>query len=260
MKSYTDLHSALLPILHDIGPCIPYLDAGYVLDVGCGQGEKSTFIAAHAGADVRLVGVDIDVAGLRAARSSIPWCIAGDAQALPLCNECCSAAYCIAALSLFSNPHAALGEMQRVLHQGGWALIVTATQLWAPVVRWPEPLSKQLCELYQASPAAQYCLGTPACSIASHDLTGELESLLERSGFQPAWIRIFLTEAIDAGASTVEAELSLLPWPALRSLIGDQLSTADLACCDQLAACAEVEICSIVLAALGLKSNKVTVS
>ncbi len=55
--------------------------------------------------------------------------------------------------------------------------------------------------------------------------------------------------------NSLDMELPLLPWPALRPLLVDRLFAADLARCDELAAAPEIELCALALVALAYASD-----
>jgi SAM-dependent methyltransferase len=175
--------------------------------------------------------------------------IVGDAQALPLRDGCCAAAFCIAALSLFDDRRAALRELRRALAPGGIALLVVGVQFWAQTIRWPADLAARLAAVY-----AQALADGLAPLRATPDLGGDLTELLLDAGFAPPLIRSFLLDhqALYGGPSVVvplAAELPLLPWPALRSLLAGRLGSAELARCDERAADPEIELCTIALIA-----------
>jgi SAM-dependent methyltransferase len=180
------LHASLLPILRYALAQVPLPRAGLALDLACGAGEKTPLLADVLEPGVRLLGIDIDRAVLRAvltndqrrttndqqlaAGDQLPAIDAGsagerssfvvrrssfvgivaDAHALPLREACLDAAFCIAALGLFADPQAALDELRRALRPAAPALLVTAERMWAPLIRWPEELAARLCERLQA--------------------------------------------------------------------------------------------------------------
>jgi SAM-dependent methyltransferase len=324
----TDLHAPLIPILRHAFALAPLPRAGLVLDLACGQGLKAPLLAEVCGPQVRLLGIDIDRVAIRAMvdqrpttndqrgtqpgdkRSSIldprfseqPWVvgIVADALALPLVDGCCAAAFCIAALSLFADPRAALRELRRVLAPGGVAIFVVGTQSWAQTIRWPADLAAHLVTAY-----AQALAEGHAPLPASADLSVDLANLLRDTGFASPLIRAFQldrpmtndqrpttndeeprtknqeprTENPNPKSRTLNcerlttdnaimpqppnpnpqppspiphpllAELSLLPWPALRSLLVERIEPAELARCDALAADPEVELCALALVA-----------
>jgi SAM-dependent methyltransferase len=214
-----------MPILRHILAQAPLPRAGVALDLACGPGLKAVLLAEALGPGVRLIGVDIDRDGLRAAtgdrrpetrdrrpetkivtqssildpRSSIldlrpltrspahPLTgIVGDALALPLRDGCCDVAFCIAALGLFVDRLAALRELRRALRPGAPALLAVGTQAWAQVVGWPDDIAARLALAYAQALADG---GVPI--PATPDLGDELAQLLIAAGFAAPLVRAF---------------------------------------------------------------------
>jgi SAM-dependent methyltransferase len=316
MDTLAELHTPLIPILRHTLALAPLPRAGLALDLACGPGLKAPLLAEACGPGVRLLGIDVDLAAIRAVttdhrppttdhrppttdhrrweiedrRSRIVGCgrsifdprssilkrfvgrrlsvvsrqssvvgVVGDAQALPLRDGCCAAAFCIAALSLFPDRRAALRELRRTLAPGGVALLVVGAQAWAQIVRWPADLAARLAAAYAQALAAGI-----APPPATPDLGGDLADLLLGAGFAAPLIRAFLLDrpttprtanraATDYGLratdSPLAAELPLLPWPALRPLLAGRLFPTELARCDELAAGPQIELCTLALVA-----------
>ena len=106
-----------------------------VLDVACGPGNFTREFARAAGEDGIAIGIDASPTMLARgaadnARSElgVVALIRGDATALPLADAAIDCASCFAALHLFSDPHAALDEMRRVLAPGGRIAIMTSVR------------------------------------------------------------------------------------------------------------------------------------
>jgi len=95
---------------------LPYLTSGRVLDVGCGEG---TFLRPGA------VGLDIDVARLRAARVRSPLVVAGDVRALPFAAATFGTAYAHRMLNDTGDADRALAEIARVLRDDGRLVVFT---------------------------------------------------------------------------------------------------------------------------------------
>ena len=236
IRRYADLHAPLLPILRYTLAQAALPRAGLALDLACGAGEKGPILAQALGPGVQLLGVDID----RALARSYQRTIVGDARALPLCDACLDAAFCIAALGLLADPVAALRELRRALRPGAPAVIFTAAQLWAQVIRWPEDLAEQLAIV----DAEREERG------ASPDLGGDLAGKLADAGFASRRTRAFLLE--DAPHPS-RLELPLLPWAALRPLAASRLSALDLARCDAAASAPDVELTAVALVGVAVR-------
>lgn len=104
--------------------------ANSVLDVGCGEGELTAFLAQH---KKRIAGVDISSSGFRKAKeiaakkgaSNLIRCIKGDVHKLSrLIEEKLDAATLTYTLHELAKPEAALKEIRKVLNPGGSILIV----------------------------------------------------------------------------------------------------------------------------------------
>jgi SAM-dependent methyltransferase len=276
-----ELHAPLLPVLRHVLALAPLPRAGLAIDLGCGPGRKMPLLAAALGPGVRLVGVDRSLSALRAAssfrqgrgiedgrstsatpRSPIPdprspilssplTGIVGDALALPLRDDCCDAAFCIAALGLFGDRRAALCELRRVLRPGAPALLVVGAQIWAQAVPWPADLSACLVAAYERALAQG-----AAPLAATPDLAGELAELLGQAGFMSPHMRAFwldrpqLSDAAALPREALSMELPLLPWRQLRALLAGRLGRETIALADEVAAGADVELCELALAAL----------
>jgi SAM-dependent methyltransferase len=224
MSQLDDLHVSLIPILRLVFRQASLPRVGLALDLACGPGLKTPLLAEACGPGVRLLGVDIDRAAIRAATTdgrppttdqsqeprtenqesrcesltltrspvhpftrspSVVWAV-GDALALPLVDGCCATAFCIAALSLFADRRVALRELRRVLAPGGVALLVVGVQCWAQTIRWPDDLATSLAMAYAQALADG---STPA--PAAPDVSDELAVLLAESGFVEPHIRAF---------------------------------------------------------------------
>ena len=90
-----------------------------VLDVGCGVGSSASFLAHNHGLEV--TGLDecpefIDEA--RGRHRGVVWML-GDASSLPFPDGSFDAVLCECVLSLMDDPAVVLGEIRRVLRQGG---------------------------------------------------------------------------------------------------------------------------------------------
>ena len=108
---------------------------GPVLDLGCGTGYFSRFLAGKVGAR-RVVGLDLSFAMLKRARreafsaglSDLSF-VRGSALRLPFPDASLGAVNCSAALHLFPDPIKALSEVGRTLKSGGTFTCGTLRQL-----------------------------------------------------------------------------------------------------------------------------------
>ena len=132
------------PLFTRLGSSIHYVDEmaylvkyfqpvdGPILDLACGTGFYSRFLAGRVGAD-RLVGLDLSFAMIQRARQEADAVgkenlrfVRGSAMALPFADASLGAVNCFGALHLFPDPAQAIGEIGRVLQSGGTFTGLTA--------------------------------------------------------------------------------------------------------------------------------------
>lgn len=97
-------------------------EARRVLEVGCGTGVIADEVSRMTSAGV--VGLDVDVAMLEAARRHAPQVtlVQGDARSLPFRGEAFDLALCHYLLLWLDDPARAVAEMARVVRAGGFVL------------------------------------------------------------------------------------------------------------------------------------------
>ena len=106
-----------------------------VLDVACGPGNFSREFAKAVADEGLVIGIDASRTMLeRGVAELVPAGIAnlalirGDATELPFRDAPFDAVCCFAALHLFADPFAGLGEMRRVLRPGGRIALMTSVR------------------------------------------------------------------------------------------------------------------------------------
>ncbi|MCG8346784.1 MAG: class I SAM-dependent methyltransferase [Chloroflexales bacterium] len=246
-----DLHSPYAPLLRQALLQASPRGAGAAMDLACGPGLKSGWLAETLRPSGRLLSVDLDQAALhhamiaetsrvqirQAVRSGSMHWIAGAALALPLRNSCVDLCWCVAALRLFTDPGLVLHEVRRVLRPGGALIVASAEQRWVRIRHWPAEVALALQRGAQAadcSPeqARQLTYG----SLRPADGLGDdLAALLQAAGFDGCTIQAFLLEK-STEADLLPAALPLANWNALRPHAAPLLDAAALAHCDALAA------------------------
>jgi SAM-dependent methyltransferase len=226
---YDELHMPLLPVLRYVLPqSMPR--HGLVLDLACGEGQKTPLLAETLGPGLRLIGLDL----MRAtSRGGPPLFVCGDAHALPFRDACLDGAVCIAAVGLFREQIVALRELRRALKPGAPVLLATAEYAWAQVIAWPA----ELAELLRAVLPDHTAYTTP-------DLGGDLAGLAADAGFGAIGVRAF---RLDGAADPWLNELLPLPWPVLRPVVAGQLKPAELMLCDEVTQRAEIELVEMVV-------------
>lgn len=168
--------------------------AAAAVDLGCGAGAKTAWLAALCAPGALVVGVDLEREALRAAPAGV-WA-AGDAHALPLRAASCDLIWCVAALGLFADPARALAEARRALRPGGTLVLAVAGERWvrlreaaspAPLVAAP-PADGLGDELRDALEAAGLRAGRPAAYLLDPPGLAPLAAALplaERDGASP---------------------------------------------------------------------------
>jgi SAM-dependent methyltransferase len=106
-----------------------------VLDVACGPGNFSRGFARAVGEQGLVVGIDSSRTMLERGAADLERSglrnvvlIRGDATELPFRDDSFDAVCCFAALHLFAEPLAALGDMARVLAPGGRIALMTSVR------------------------------------------------------------------------------------------------------------------------------------
>jgi SAM-dependent methyltransferase len=105
----------------------PFADAHSVLDVGCGTGHFTRWLAQRG---LRPIGLDRAPAMLAAMRRHLPRCPAllADAHALPLGDRAVDLVILVATLEFLANPREALAEAARVARRG---LVAVTLNHWS---------------------------------------------------------------------------------------------------------------------------------
>ncbi|NTW02985.1 MAG: class I SAM-dependent methyltransferase [Oscillochloris sp.] len=208
--------------------------AQLAIDIGCGPGLKSDWLAEHLAQSGRLIGIDIERAALvmatHARRAS--W-VAGNASALPLINGCADLCWCVATLGLLNTPHLALAEARRVLRPGGTLVVANATQLWVRPRIWPAEIIAAWADRRPPPPA--------------DDLGDSLVAALATAGFTSVVLHAYLLA--NPGLSLTSAALPLAAWESLAPIIASQISPETQAACNNAEHIAEPEPLPLLIVA-----------
>jgi ubiquinone/menaquinone biosynthesis C-methylase UbiE len=187
-----------------------------VLDVACGTGIVARQVAYRIGSRGSVTGLDIDLTKINVARAAakregltIEWHM-GPAEQLPFPDHHFDLVFCQFGLMFFSNRHAALTEMHRVLRTGGRV----ALSVWQSLER--EPFYQTLDEvsrryLGKSSVGAVFSLGDSA----------EVNRLIVDAGFQDVEIEsVEMTASFPNPQEFLAWELDIDPaeTPALQNL------------------------------------------
>jgi ubiquinone/menaquinone biosynthesis C-methylase UbiE len=156
-----------------------------VLDLACGTGIVARNVAPLAGSRGIVIGLDVNPDMINMARTAaerdhiaIEW-HTGPAEQLPFPEENFDLVFCQFGLMFFSDRHAALTEMHRVLKTGGRVIL----SVWQGLDRHP---------FYQAlHDISQRHLGKSSVqAVFSLGDADELRKLLTDSGFQRVEIEL----------------------------------------------------------------------
>lgn len=151
----------------------------HVLDVACGTGIVARNVASRVGSQGLVIGLDVNPDMIHIARQvaerariTVEW-HSGPAEKLPFPNGSFDLVLCQFGLMFFTDRHAALNEMHRVLRTGGRVVL----SVWQNLDRHPfyqtlHDVSRQ--HLGKSSVQAVFSLGD----------SDELRKLFTDSGFQ----------------------------------------------------------------------------
>ena len=109
---------------------------GLVIDLACGTGRYTRWLARHRAAGHTVIGLDLSAAMLAVARersavhgATGPVFARASAQSLPIRDGAAGAVNCFGALHLFPDPFGAIGEISRALRPGGCFTCLTACKV-----------------------------------------------------------------------------------------------------------------------------------
>lgn len=188
MADYAALHAPHAALLEAALAAATPRGARLAIDLGCGQGSKTPWLAAHA-AGALVISLDRDAAALRLAGHGARLC--ADAHALPLRTGCADLIWCVATLGLLASPAKALAEIRRALRPGGRLVVAVAGERWVRPRRWPSDLVP----------------GDIARCPPADELGAELGAALVGAGLEPAALHAYLLDP--PGLAPLEALLPL---------------------------------------------------
>lgn len=173
------LHRAHADQLRSMLAALPIGAGSQILDMACGDGCYTVWLAERAGPGARVVGVDIapaflDLARRRAAESprsdTIHFELAS-VESLPFDQGSFDLAWCAQSLYSLPDPVAALAALRHVVRPGGAVAVLENDTLHHVLVPWPAPLElaarqAQLRALEASGTATgKYFAGRQLCAI-----------------------------------------------------------------------------------------------
>lgn len=136
-------HRAHRPELRRIIADLKLRAGAKVLDVACGDGAYSRWIAESVGDQGCVVGVDLSSAYLQCALANAnrqSEFLAASVGSLPFSSDEFDAAWCAQSLISLPEPGAVLDEMLRVVCRGGDIAVLENDSLHQLILPWPEEL------------------------------------------------------------------------------------------------------------------------
>jgi ubiquinone/menaquinone biosynthesis C-methylase UbiE len=138
-------HRAFAPELRALVATLPLAEGNTVLDMACGDGAYSPWLAERVGPSGRIAAVDIRpeylaLARKEAARSPNGRIIevsAGSIDALPFTNDTFDLCWCAESLYSLLDPIAALRSLLRVTKPGAVIAVLEADTLHHVILPWP---------------------------------------------------------------------------------------------------------------------------
>jgi ubiquinone/menaquinone biosynthesis C-methylase UbiE len=143
---------------------LPLCAGDQVLDMGCGDGAYSAWLAQEVAPGGQVTGVDISPAYLAVARRKLKRhplghsvrFVRGDIRRLPFQAGTFNAAWCAQSFYTFEDPLKALVELTRVTRRGGIVAVLENDSFHQVLLPWPADIELALCQAeYQALQARQ---------------------------------------------------------------------------------------------------------
>ena len=138
MPDFTTLHAPHLALLRAALEAASRPGARVAVDMACGAGGKTAWLAGVCAPGATVLGLDCDREALQVAHGTAPggaW-LAVDAHRLPLRPGSVELLWCVVALALFADQGQALAEAWQALAPGGTLVVATATERWVRPRRW----------------------------------------------------------------------------------------------------------------------------
>lgn len=226
-------HRAAADDLKRIIGDLPLQPGMRVLDMACGDGVYSVWIAQRIGEQGQVVGVDVDPAYLAVAQKHAASSDArerirfetGSIDRLPFADNTFDLVWCAHSLYSLPDPIAALRELRRVVQPGGRVIILENDTLHHMLLPWPVELEFAVRSAQYAALTAQQQNGTKFY-IGRH-----LCSSFETAGLEQCHIATYaiarrapLTADERTWLQHYLADVQARAWPYLEPAARDALS------------------------------------
>lgn len=174
---------------------LPLRPGNRVLDLACGDGTYSTWLAPRVGTKGLVAAVDLSSGYLDLARrlieskpaSNVVQFVAGHALGLPFADDAFDLAWCAQSLISLSDPLAVLKEMRRVVRPGGTVAVLENDALHHLVLPWP-------VDLELAVRRAEYQMARD--EGREYYASRRLPELFQQTGLLPTYRRTYGTDRL----------------------------------------------------------------
>lgn len=251
-------HSAHRPELRRIIADLDLPAGARVLDVACGDGAYSRWLAEEVGSQGVVTGIDVSQAYLGIAQGrALPsrQFAAAQAESLPFPDNTFDLAWCAQSMMSLEQPAVVLQHILRVIRPGGRLALLENDSLHEMILPWPESLEIAIRTAeYQANQAASR-------PTQPRYLGRRLAALMHAAGLESIGRKTYATDRIGRPSG---AELSFLAhhldtlrqqvWPFLTAEAkADALRLLDAASEDYLLGRADFEMTWLDIVCVGRK-------
>lgn len=205
-----------------------------VLDLACGDGCYSVWLAEQGGPRVEVYAVDVsrDWLGMtqataRRSAANRPQTIAADALCLPFADDSIDLAWCAQSLYSLRNPESMLSEISRVLRPGGRLAVMENDSLHQLLLPWPASIELKI----RAAELAANERATP--NSKKFYIGRELRRRLTAAGFGSCGKRTYASTRSGPLSGDLRQFVSGY-LEALRESVKDDLAAADLQTFDRM--------------------------
>jgi ubiquinone/menaquinone biosynthesis C-methylase UbiE len=219
-------HVAFAPELRRIIADLPLTPEARVLDLCCGDGHYTAFLAERLGTDGELVAADLSDAYLeRTAKrfaAAPPQAqlrlVKANAYSLPFEEESFDLVWCAQSFISLERPVAALREMARVLRPGGRVAILENDEYHHVLLPWPVELEMAVQRAIVAGVKERYGSGGRIAPAR------RLPAMLREAGFKPRRKKTYPADRQQPFTPAVRRFLRL-HMRFLRDVVRDRLSS-----------------------------------